>query len=104
MGGFAGYHTATTKALPDAVPVMDPFHVVQLARRKLTQAVVNLLRRDLPAGLDELAQLGRTLWRKRAHVLAFFDRGGASNGSVEAINGRFEHLRGIGLGFRNFGH
>ena len=57
MGGFAGYHTATTKALP----VMDPFHVVQLARRKLTQAVVNLLRRDLPAGLDELAQLGRML-------------------------------------------
>lgn len=100
MGGFAGYHTATTKALP----VMDPFHVVQLARRKLTQAVVNLLRRDLPAGLDELAQLGRMLWRKRAHVLAYFDRGGALNGSVEAINGRFEHLRGIGLGFRNFEH
>lgn len=58
MGGFAGYHTATTKALPDAVPVMDAFHVVQLARRKLTQAVVNLLRRDLPAGLN----LRQGLW------------------------------------------
>ena len=36
MDGFAGYHTATTNALPDAVPVMDPFHVVQLAGQKLT--------------------------------------------------------------------
>lgn len=44
------------------------------------------------------------MWRKRAHVLAYFDRGGASNGSVEAINGHLEHLRGIGPGFRNFEH
>ncbi|WP_286672157.1 transposase [Mycolicibacter heraklionensis] len=29
---------------------------------------------------------------------------GASNGSVEAINGRLEHLRGIALGFRNLNH
>ncbi|MFC5424089.1 ISL3 family transposase [Brevibacterium otitidis] len=186
MDGFAGYHTATTNALPDAVPVMDPFHVVQLAGQKLTacrqrlqqqihghrgrktdllyqgrrtlltrrsllnkkgrdrlerlwaehddhvalevtylvyqdvidayehpdrktgkklmQTVIESLRRGLPEGLDELAQLGRTLWRKRAQVLAFFDRGRASNGPVEAINGRLEHLRGIGLGFRNFEH
>ncbi|WP_260870767.1 transposase, partial [Gordonia paraffinivorans] len=27
-----------------------------------------------------------------------------SNGPVEAINGRLEHLRGIALGFRNLGH
>lgn len=32
MDGFTGYHTAATRALPDAVPVMDPFHLVQLAR------------------------------------------------------------------------
>jgi transposase len=31
MDGFTGFKTATTKELPDAVPVMDPFHVVQLA-------------------------------------------------------------------------
>ncbi|SMX98541.1 Transposase [Brevibacterium sp. Mu109] len=68
------------------------------------QAVIESLRRGLPKGLEELAQLGRTLWRKQAQVLAFFDRGGASNGPVEAINGRLEHLRGIGLGFRNFEH
>ena len=29
---------------------------------------------------------------------------GASNGPVEAINGRLEHLRGIALGFRNLNH
>ena len=186
MDGFAGYHSATTESLPESVPVMDPFHVVQLAGQKLTacrqrlqqqihghrgrkkdllyqgrrtlltrrsllnkrgidrldrlwaehddhialevtylvyqdvidayqhhdrktgwrlmQTVITQLRRGLPRGLEELAQLGRTLWRKRAQVLAFFERSGASNGPVEAINGRLEHLRGIGLGFRNFEH
>lgn len=36
-------------------------------------------------------------------MLAYFDIG-ASNGSVEAIYGRLEHLRGIALGFRNRNH
>lgn len=31
MDGFTGFKTAATEALPDAVEVMDPFHVVQLA-------------------------------------------------------------------------
>jgi hypothetical protein len=31
MDGFTGLKTATTEELPDAVAVMDPFHVVQLA-------------------------------------------------------------------------
>ncbi|MDX2378119.1 ISL3 family transposase, partial [Microbacterium sp. LRZ72] len=31
MDGFSGFKTATTEELPDAVPVMDPFHVVRLA-------------------------------------------------------------------------
>ena len=186
MDGFTGYHSATVAELPDAIPVMDPFHVVQLAgeklnlcrqrlqqqttghrgrkddplykvrktlltrRRLLTQKqhgqvrnlwgghdqhvglevtylvyqdiidayahpkksvgkklmkkVINTIRKGLPTGLEELAQLGRTLWRKRKQVLAFFDHGGASNGPVEAVNGRLEHLRGIALGFRNFDH
>ena len=29
---------------------------------------------------------------------------GVSNGPVEAINGRLEHLRGIAQGFRNLDH
>ena len=31
MDGFTGYKTATTEELPDAIAVMDPFHVVRLA-------------------------------------------------------------------------
>ena len=31
MDGFTGFKTATTKQLPDAVAVMDPFHTVRLA-------------------------------------------------------------------------
>ena len=31
MDGFTGFKTATAEALPDAVAVMDPFHVVRLA-------------------------------------------------------------------------
>lgn len=71
--------------------------------RKLVERVINTIRSGVPAGLEELAQLGRTLWRRREDVLAYFDVG-ASNGPVEAINGRLEHLRGIALGFRNLDH
>lgn len=35
MDGFGGYKTAATHAVPDAVTVMDPFHVVALAGAKL---------------------------------------------------------------------
>jgi hypothetical protein len=35
MDGFAGYKTAAAQAVPDAVTVMDPFHVVALAGVKL---------------------------------------------------------------------
>ena len=61
------------------------------------------IRTGLPSGLEELAQLGRSLWRRRHQILAYFDVG-VSNGPVEAINGRLEHLRGIALGFRNLNH
>ena len=71
--------------------------------RKLMNRVISTLRKGLPPGLGELAQLGRTLWRRRDDILAFFDVG-ASNGPVEAVNGRLEHLRGIALGFRNLDH
>ena len=46
MDGFSGFKTATTEELPDAVAVMDPFHVVRLAgdaldrcRRRVQQAI-----------------------------------------------------------------
>jgi hypothetical protein len=55
------------------------------------------------APLEELAQLGRTLHRRRHDVLAYFDHH-ASNGPTEAINGRLEALRRNALGFRNLTH
>ena len=54
-------------------------------------------------GLEELAQLGHTLWRRRSDVLAYFDHH-AANGPTEAINGRLEALRRNALGFRNLTH
>ena len=48
--------------------------------------------------------LGRTMKKRAADVLAYFDRPGTSNGPTEALNGRLEHLRGIALGFRNLTH
>ena len=71
--------------------------------KKLMERIINTLRMGVPKGLEELAQLGRTLWRRREDVLAYFDIG-ASNGPVEAINGRLEHLRGTALGFGNLDH
>jgi transposase len=55
----------------------------------------------VPAALNELRTLGRTLKRRAADILAYFDRPRTSNGPTEAINGRLEHLRGTALGFRN---
>lgn len=65
------------------------------------RAVIDSLRRGVPAALAELRRLGRTLARRAHDVLAYFDRPGTSNGPTEAINGRLEHLRGTALGFRN---
>jgi len=78
-------------------------HPQKAEGKKLMSRVINSIRKGVPAGLEELAQLGRTLWRRREDVLAYFDIA-ASNGPVEAINGRLEHLRGVALGFRNLTH
>lgn len=184
MDGFGGYKSAATEQVPEAIPVMDPFHVVALAGAKLDlcrqriqqqtcghrgragdplygvrrilrtrlpllsarrkarleavfadenhlavelcwsfyqrmiaayahtdrrrgkammTAVIDALRSSVPAVLEELAQLGRTLWRRRADILAYFDYH-ASNGPTQAINGRLEALRRNALGFRNLTH
>ena len=168
MDGFSGFKTATTEELPDATPVLDPFHVVRLAgdaldqcRRRIQQALhghrgratdpLYRARRTLHTGLDlltprqkarlealfagdehveveatwaiyqkmiaayrepdrakgrqlmenliqaigsrvpgalaEVIVLGRTLKKRAADVLAYFDRPGTSNGPSEALNG-----------------
>jgi transposase len=182
MDGFTGFKTAAAEEVPDAVAVMDPFHVVRLAGealdrcrqrfqqelhghrgmkndplykvrrtlhtgeellterqadrlrelfssddhvqvqatwgiyqrmiaayrdpdrrtgKKLMHRLIASLSHNVPTALTELITLGRTLKRRSADVLAYFDRPGTSNGPTEAINGRLEHLRGSALGFRN---
>lgn len=66
--------------------------------------VIKSLARGVPAALSELVTLGRTLNKRDADVLAFYDLPGTSNGPTEAINGRLEHLRGSALGFHNLTH
>lgn len=60
--------------------------------RYLLNKVIDDISTGVPAALVELRSLGRTLNRRAADVLAFFDRPGTSNGPTEAINGRLEHL------------
>jgi transposase len=182
MDGFTGFKTAAAETVPEAVAVMDPFHVVALvgdaldrcrqrvqqqtcghrgrtgdplygirrvlrtgaelltdrqharltavfadeahvqveatwgiyqrvvaayrnpdraaAKTELTN-IIAVISAGVPTALTELITLGRTLKRRAADVLAYFDRPGTSNGPTEAINGRLEHLRGSALGFRN---
>jgi transposase len=71
--------------------------------KKAMTRLIESIRRGVPTGLEEIAQLGRTLWRRRHDILAFFDHH-ASNGPTEAINGRLEALRRNALGFRNLTH
>ncbi len=77
MDGFTGFKTATTEELPDAVAVMDPFHVVRLAgdaldrcRRRVQQDLhghrgragdpLYRARRTLHTGTDLLTDKQRT--------------------------------------------
>ena len=69
--------------------------------RELMAKLIDRLSSGVPTALTELTTLGRTLKKRAADVLAYFDRPGTSNGPTEAINGRLEHLRGSALGFRN---
>lgn len=65
--------------------------------------LIDTIRTRLPKGLEEIAPPGRTMHARCDAILAYVDIG-VSNGPVEAINGRLEHLRGIARGFRNLTH
>jgi transposase len=69
--------------------------------RELMAKLIADLSAGVPKPLTELTTLGRTLKKRAADVLAYFDRPSTSNGPTEALNGRLEHLRGSALGFRN---
>jgi transposase len=76
----------------------DPDRAAGTARMR---AVIDSVSAGVPAALKEVRTLGRTLKKRAADILAYFDRPGTSNGPTEALNGRLEHLRGSALGFRN---
>ncbi|MBM9466972.1 ISL3 family transposase [Nakamurella leprariae] len=76
-------------------------HPNKLTGKTRLRAVIHTVSSGVPPELTEIRRLGRTLARRAADVLAYFDRPGTSNGPTEAINGRPEHLRGTALGFRN---
>jgi Transposase len=69
--------------------------------RELMVRLIESISQGVPATPTEVIMLGRTLTKRAADVLAYFDRPGTSNGPTEAINGRLELLRGSALGFRN---
>ena len=89
MDGFTGFKTATTEELPDAVAVMDPFHVVRLTgdaldkcRRRVQLAIrghcgrkddpLYSTRRTLHTGADLLTDKQKdrlaTLFAADAHI------------------------------------
>lgn len=72
--------------------------------RKRLRELIDEMTDDIPESMVELRKLLHTLNRRRADILAYFDHPGTSNGPIEAINGRLEHLRGSALGFRNLVH
>jgi transposase len=67
----------------------------------MMQALINALSNGIPKALQEVITLGRTLKKRAADILAYFDRPGTCNDPTKAINRRLEHLRSSVLGFRN---
>src|SRR4051812_390480 len=105
MDGFTGFKTATTEELPDAVTVMDPFHVVRLAgdaldrcRRRVQQGTYGhrgrtgdplyAARRTLHTGADLLTEKQRT----RLADLFDPDIHGDAHVEVEATWGIYQRM------------
>ena len=103
MDGFTGFKTATTEELPEAVAVMDPFHVVRLAgdaldrcRRRVQQDLhghrgrkddpLYRARRTLHTGADLLTD------RQRQRLTALFEN--EEHVQVEATWGIYQRMIG----------
>ena len=101
MDGFTGFKTAAAEELPDAVAVMDPFHVVRLAgdaldrcRRRVQQELhghrglagdpLYRARRTLHTGEDLLTD------RQRERLMVLF--ADAEHVEVEATWGIYQRM------------
>ncbi len=71
--------------------------------KRALAAVIDSIRRGMPAGLEEIAQLGRTLWRRREDILAFFDHH-ASTDPPKPSSADWKPCARNALGFRNPTH
>ena len=65
------------------------------------EKLITDLSTGVPKVLTDINTLDRTLKKRAADVLAYFERPGTSDGPTEALKGRLEHLRGSALGFGN---
>jgi transposase len=63
-------------------------------RGMMAELIESLTVRGSAPGCPGLVTLGRTLKRRMADILAFFDHPNGANRPTEAINGRLETLRG----------
>ena len=63
-------------------------------RGMMAELIESLAVRGSAPGCPGLVTLGRTLKRRMADILAFFDHPNGANRPTEAINGRLETLRG----------
>ena len=79
--------------------VRDVFHQATPAQGRRLAA--RLIERLPACPIPEIARLGRTLRKWKDAFLAYFDTGGASNGTTEAINGIIELGRRTARGYRN---
>ena len=62
-------------------------HPDRTTGRAMMTSLIASVSHEVPATLSEVTTLGRTLKKRAADVLAYFDRPGTSNGPTEAING-----------------
>lgn len=58
--------------------------------RNLMETLITAVSIGVPPAQEEITTLGKTLKKRAADVLAYFDRPGTSNGPTEAINGRLK--------------
>ena len=65
MDGFSGFKTAAAEELPDAIPVMDPFHVIRLAGDAL-ESCRRRVQRDV---FGRRGRAGDPLYRVRRTLL-----------------------------------
>ena len=80
-------HTSVSTSPTFTGQVCEVFH--QDTPTQGQRLAARLIERLPACPIPEIARLGRTLRKWKDAFLAYFDTGGASNGSTEAINGHY---------------